>query len=153
MGASLKRVGKGKLEGRLAKIRHAVFGKSVVAGYIDGVTPSDVIYKAYVNEYGMSSSRGFPIPPRPFVKMSVPIMMAELSKGGGIPFELDSVDGYLEASGMVMEECIRKSIDAGGFTPNAPYTLKRKSGSQPLVDTGEMKSMATHQVRQEEVPF
>jgi hypothetical protein len=152
MGASLKRVGKGRLAKRLDAIRHAVFGKSVVAGYIEGVSHPDVIYKAYVNEYGMTSSGGMPIPPRPFVKMSVPIMMENLApmiKN----FDMNDIDACMEEYGVVMADGIRMSIDAGGFAANAPYTLKRKSGTQPLVDTGEMKDGATYQVRQEEVPF
>jgi len=152
MGATLQNLRRGALAKRLAKIRAAVWGKSVVAGYIDGVSSNDALYRAYVNEYGMESSGGAPIPPRPFVRYSVPLMTHELSKGVH-NFELENVDEFLDASGAVMADCIRTIIDAGGFKKNAKYTLKRKSGTQPLVDTGEMYEQATHQVRTEEVPF
>jgi hypothetical protein len=152
MGATLNNLRRGALAKRLAKIRNAVWGKSVVAGYIEGVSSNDAVYKAYVNEYGLESSRGVPIPPRPFVRYSVPLMTHELSKGVH-NFELENVDEYLNASGVVMADCIREIIDAGGFKPNADYTLKRKSGTKPLVDTGEMHEQAKHQVRTEEVPF
>jgi hypothetical protein len=153
MGATLNNLRRGALAKRLAKIRNAVWGKSVVAGYIEGVSSNDAVYKAYQNEWGLESSRGFPIPPRPFVHNSIPIMKSELSKGVGVPFALEFIDRYLDASGAVMADCIRMSIDAGGFKPNADYTLKRKRGTKPLVDTGEMYEQAKHQVRTEEVPF
>ena len=152
MGATLHNLRRGALASRLAKIRHAVYGKSVVAGYIEGVSSNDALYRAYVNEYGMESSGGAPVPARPFVRYSVPLMTHELSKGVH-NFELENVDEYLNASGGVMADCIRTIIDAGGFKKNADYTLKRKSGTQPLVDTGEMYEQAKHQVRTEEVPF
>jgi hypothetical protein len=152
MGATLQNLRRGALARRLAKIRHAVYGKSVVAGYIEGVSSNDALYRAYVNEYGMESSGGAPIPARPFVRYSVPLMAHELSKGVH-NFELENVDEFLDASGVVMADCIRTIIDAGGFKKNADYTLKRKNGTQPLVDTGEMYEQAKHQVRTEEVPF
>jgi hypothetical protein len=154
MGATLNNLRRGALAKRLAKIRNAVWGKSVVAGYIEGVSSNDAVYKAYQNEWGFTSSDlKREVLPRPFVHNSIPIMKSELSKGVGVPFALESIDRYLDASGAVMADCIRMSIDAGGFKPNADYTLKRKSGTKPLVDTGEMYEQAKHQVRTEEVPF
>jgi hypothetical protein len=152
MGASLKITGKGRLARKLDKMRHAVFGKSVVAGYIEGLSNSEEIYKAYVNEYGMTSSGGMRIPPRPFMHRSVPIMIEHLAPMVK-NFNIDEVDACMEEYGVVMAEAIPESIDAGKFAANTQYTLKRKSGTKPLVDTGEMKEGATYQVRQEEVPF
>lgn len=148
MGASLKKAGLGKLEKRLAKIRHAVQGKSVVAGYIDGISSPASIEKAYKNEYGfISTDLKQRVPARPFMHMSVPLMKEALTRGGGIPFDPDSVDGYLAASGMVMEHCIRDSINTGNFVENAGYTIAMKHGDKPLVDSGEMMADAGFQVR------
>jgi hypothetical protein len=153
MGASLKITGKGRLARKLDRMRHAVFGKSVVAGYIEGLSHPDDIYKAYKNEYGfISSDLRRPVPPRPFMHRSVPIMIEHLAPMVK-NFNIDEVDACMEEYGVVMAEAIHESIDAGKFAANTQYTLKRKSGTKPLVDTGEMKEGATYQVRQEEVPF
>jgi len=118
----------------------------VAIGFPVGTNQSS-INKAYANEFGSeeSSDLGQPIPARPFMKHSVPRIKHEavnIASHG----KLEDVTDTLERIGAAGVEAIVDTINMGGFQENSDYTLERKQGTQPLVDSGDMRGDVTFKV-------
>lgn len=116
-----------------------------VPAYPGGASIIDV---AIWNEFGTSGG----ISPRPFMKNATPELQSNFKKrlkeaqphiNAG---DYDVRTAY-EAISVESEGIIRSSIDAGGYAPNAPETIKRKGSAKPLIDTGAMRGHATSKVR------
>jgi hypothetical protein len=133
-------------------MREKVDGLEVVAGFVRGKSSSDSISKAYANEFGsittgrLSTGKESNIPSRPFMQQSLPKMRENIANVV-IGIKAKNLDYKLAQIGDVMAYSIEQSIWTGNFVENAPYTLARKNGDTPLVDTGAMVNDITHEVR------
>jgi hypothetical protein len=99
---------------------------------------------AYLNEYGFSDpEKGINIPERPFMRLTIFReklnwfkMAADIArkqyKGA------ERVEMGLRRLGLKMVQNHKKTIRLGVEPPNAPYTIKKKGSSKPLVDTGQL---------------
>jgi len=56
------------------------------------------------------------------------------------------VETALGLVGEVMADAITQKIITLRTPPNAPYTIKAKGSSNPLVDTGQLKNSITYEV-------
>lgn len=73
-------------------------------------------------------------------------------------------DAMIESAGIIAENAVKKYIDSGNHTPNAPITInggwminkvshkpfkvKGKGSNHPLIDTGSLRSSITHVIRE-----
>lgn len=116
-------------------------------GFQDGSTDESGTLnamKAALNEYGTKN-----IPPRPFFRTMV------ANKSGGWAGDIEKLlkaNDYdatvtLDYMGDKIKGQLVDSIFNGGWLPNKPSTLARKSGTQPLVDTGAMSNSITWVVK------
>lgn len=124
-------------------------GNVVKIGFFEGATYPDgtsVPLVAAINNYG-APSRG--IPPRPFFSN----MIAEKSPSWPSLVEASlKLANYntaeaLDTVGETVKGQLRDSIANGGWAPNAPSTLARKAGTQPLIDTGQLLDSVKHIVK------
>lgn len=109
-------------------------GKTIEAGLFDEENEKKAIW----NEYG--TSRG--IPARPFLRNTLYENEARYANFIA-PFVVQVIEGgtaenISERLGKFMVMSIQRTIAAGGFTPNAPATIRKKGHSKTLIDTGEM---------------
>lgn len=117
-------------------------GKKVRIGF-----PPKVAEYATYNEYGTST-----IPARPFFRTA-------LIYGEGrekvINYALDQISEItqgkdhiqiLNSIGLYCKGRVVSSIKYGGWTPNAPATIKRKGNKPPLIDSGKMISSVEFEV-------
>ena len=103
--------------------------------YPDG-TPVHVA--AMVNEFG-APERG--IPERPAFRQSLRSMLGDLRADlrRGFKAETGGVDRpTAERMGKTAQAHVRASVRNLRNPPNAPATLERKTGANPLVDSGKM---------------
>lgn len=111
--------------------------------YEDGTTVSEV---AAYNELGTST-----IPPRPFMKQSFEKHQRELQAlcddaTNGIA-NGSTTEAELKKLGVGLRGLVQEEIVSGGFTPNAPSTIKKKGSAQPLIDTGFMRQSVNYVVK------
>ena len=111
--------------------------------YEDGTT---IVEVAAYNELGTSN-----IPARPFMSQSFlnheselqhacDAVIAQITDGGSAETALETLGVF--AKGLVQEEIVE-----GGFTPNAPSTIRRKKSDTPLVDTSTMRQSVNYVIR------
>ncbi|MCK5601784.1 hypothetical protein KAR91_07950 [Candidatus Pacearchaeota archaeon] len=53
----------------------------------------------------------------------------------------------LKRLGIFAEGRVKLKINRGPFTPNAPFTIKKKGSSKPLIDTGRMRASIISKVK------
>ena len=111
------------------------FGYIDDAAYDDGTRIADV---AAINEFG-APERGIPERPafRRALQQMLPDLRRELRRG------FDARKGYVdrptvERIGKVAQGQVKASILNLLLPANAPATLERKTGANPLVDSGKM---------------
>lgn len=109
----------------------------------------------YVHEFGVPEKN---IPARPFLipgidaaKKRVASILANGAKKalGG---DKDAVDQALTKAGIVGEISVKNRIDEGPFVPLSPRTLaerrrRGRTGTKPLIDTGQLLKSVTSVVR------
>ncbi len=102
---------------------------------------------ATIHEFGLGN-----VPERSFLRAWADENVEEIKKDlGGIGIAV--VEGKLTAEqglerfGVLAVGQIQKRIVAGIEPPLAPATIKRKGSSTPLVDTGQLKSAITYEVK------
>jgi hypothetical protein len=114
--------------------------------YDDGTSVAEV---AAYNELGTSD-----IPARPFMKQSFEKHEKELqtacdqlnaSLAAG-----QTAERVLDALGVFVKGLVQDEIVEGGFTPNAPSTIKKKGSEQPLIDTAHMRQTVNYVVKKAE---
>lgn len=119
----------------------------VHVGFPSGDSDSDIVARAIWNHFG--TSRG--IPARPFMfnairgnkrninrflkKVAPDILKGEMS-----------TTTALSQLGILTQGYIQEEITALRSPPNAESTIRRKSSSNPLIDTGEMRGAVTYKV-------
>ena len=156
-----KLTGGDKLAAALKEMAEKVKNPGTLSvGFQDGSTDEKGVsnaFKAAMNEYGgQMSDYGTatthykaPTPPRPFFRT----MVAEKSgTWAGDIEKLLKANDYdatvtLDYMGDKIKGQLVDSIFNGGWVPNKPSTLKRKAGTQPLVDTGAMSNSVTWVVK------
>ena len=132
-----------KLEAALKAMAEKVSNPGTLSvGFQDGSSGTDGVLnamKAAINNYG-APSRG-----RPFFSN----MVADKSGGWADDiakllkeYDYDATK-TLEDMGDMIKGQLVDSILNGGWAPNAPSTLKRKKGKQPLVEFGDMVRSVT----------
>ena len=55
-------------------------------------------------------------------------------------------DAFFDRIGELLVESVKEYVYSGFLIPNAPYTLSRKEGEQPLVDSGSLLNSLTYRV-------
>lgn len=130
---------KKKLEKRLnAKLQLEV-GFFSTAKYSTGEYVAQV---AYWNEYGTTLS-----PPRPFFRNAIKDKSKEwLELFRDTQFQTKDIYKSLSVVGTVAKDDIATSITDLSSPPNAPYTIKQKGSSNPLIDTGVMRNSVTYEI-------
>lgn len=101
------------------------------------------IMKAIWNEFGTRR-----IPARPFVRTSwrnnrnkyLAMCRADAKQ---IFAGTMTVQRSLNRIGVIAQGDMQMSVTTGGWTPNAPSTIRRKGSSRPLIDTGKMRQSIT----------
>jgi len=91
------------------------------------------------------------IPPRPFMRNSVDSNEGVI-KGNCLKVAEAVVNGMsaeqaLDILGNMQKGLIQDSIESGGYTPNAPSTIRKKGSSTPLIDTGLMRQSVNYVVQ------
>ena len=111
--------------------------------YDDGITVAQV---AAYNELGTST-----IPPRPFMQQSFEKHQSELQSlcdvaTNGIA-NGSTTEAELNKLGVGLKGLVQDEIVGGGFTPNAPSTIRKKGSAQPLIDTGYMRQTVNYVIK------
>lgn len=130
---------KKKLEKRLnAKLQLEV-GFFESAKYSDGKHVAQV---AHDNEFGTST-----IPPRPFFRNAIKDKSKEwLELFRDTQFKTKDMLKTLGIVGTIAKDDIATSITDLSSPPNAPYTVKQKGSSNPLIDTGLMRNSVSYEI-------
>ena len=130
--------------------------KRVKVGFPAGEASSDIIMRAIWNHYGTAGGAsgggwGGPIPPRPFLLNSVrknrsKYLTAMRSSAAQIIRGRSSLSEVLTKLGIVGQGDVQQEITDLRTPPNSPVTIRLKGSSNPLIDTGEMRSKVTCKV-------
>lgn len=130
---------------RLRRELDATGDKEVVVGIQQGSVNDGLQVAQYAtwNEFGTST-----IPSRPFMRNYFDSSVDGLTRFtvNGIAKVLtgrSTLNQFFNAAGARMVSGVKKSINSGGWTPNAPYTIAKKGSSKPLIDTGVMLNSVT----------
>ena len=110
----------------------------------------DMIDVVMFNEFGTSK-----IPARPFLKNSVDMYEKEIDAftKAQIKEALESgasSEDLLKRFGAFHVGLIQRAILEGDYTPNAPYTIKKKGSSKPLIDTSQMLQSPHYMIRKDD---
>lgn len=122
--------------------------RQVKVGFPAGKVSGDVVNRAIWNHYG--TSRG--IPSRPFLLNAIrknrrKYIEALKTSGAKILRGEATLDQTMSKLGILAQGDIQQEITNLRTPPNAPSTIKAKGSSNPLIDTGEMRSKVTWQVK------
>lgn len=139
---------------RVVRRRHIKLPKSidgprkVKVGFPAGKSSTDIVNRAVWNHYG--TSRG--IPARPFLLNAIrknrrKYLEAMKTAGAKILRGEASLDQTMRKLGIMAQGDIQDEITNLRTPPNAPSTIAAKGSSNPLIDTGEMRSKVTWEVK------
>lgn len=132
------------------KLPQSISGpRRVKVGFPAGKVSGDVVSRAIWNHYG--TSRG--IPSRPFLLNAVrsnrsKYLSALKSSGAAILRGEATLHQTMMKLGIMAQGDVQQEITNLRTPPNAPATIKAKGSSNPLIDTGEMRSKVTWKVDQ-----
>lgn len=123
--------------------------RQVKVGFPAGLVDGAVVDRAIWNHYG--TSRG--IPSRPFLLNAIrknrrKYIEALKTSGAKILRGEATLDQTMSKLGILAQGDIQQEITNLRTPPNAPSTIRAKGSSNPLIDTGEMRSKVTWQVKQ-----
>lgn len=146
----------GDAERILNRIRQGLAGpKTVKVGFPSG-TGADIVMRAVWSEFGTAGGAsgggwGGPSPERPFFRNAMregkPRYKRFLaSEARKILAGRSEMRTALNRLGLVAVSDVQESITALSSPPNSPVTIARKGSSNPLIDTGEMRSRVVHKV-------
>lgn len=119
----------------------------VKVGFPSGLVNGDVVDRAIWNHYG--TSRG--IPSRPFLLNAMranrrKYLQAMRTSAPKILRGEVTLLEVLRKLGILAQGDVQKEITDLRTPPNAPSTIAAKGSSNPLIDTGEMRSKVTWKV-------
>ena len=108
-----------------------------------------------IAEFGTAPGVRPAIPARPFLRQSFegskrrPFLDAGTRLLGMIAVGQMSTKIALERLGTMGASAVKDEITAPSpaFVPNAPFTIRKKKSSHPLIDTGAMRAAVTYKVR------
>ena len=115
----------------------------------------EVLTKGIVNEFGTTTAgrnRNITIPSRSFIRSTYNKQYKNVSRRFGQVFKSISKDSgslmsKLRLIGLEQEREIKKTMTDLRSPKNAPSTIKKKGSSNPLIDTGELRSKITSEVK------
>ena len=116
------------------------------AGSYAGGGRANLVDIGTFNEFGTKT-----IPERPFMRQSFEKNIAAIRKRfdslvGEIYVGRTDTEGALHEIGERHKGEIQGEIVSGGWTPNAPSTIRKKGSSKPLIDTGAMRQAINYEV-------
>jgi hypothetical protein len=122
--------------------------RQVKVGFPAGMVDSPVINRAIWNHYG--TSRG--IPARPFLTNAIrnnrsAYLAAMKTSGAKILRGETDLETVMRKLGVKAQGDIQQEITNLRDPPNTVATIEAKGSSNPLIDTGEMRSKVTWQVK------
>ena len=122
--------------------------RQVKVGFPAGKVDGPVVNRAIWNHYG--TSRG--IPSRPFLLNAIrknrrEYLEAMKTAGAKILRGEATLDQTMRKLGILAQGDIQQEITDLRDHPNAPATIRAKGSSNPLIDTGEMRSKVTWEVK------
>lgn len=122
--------------------------RQVKVGFPAGKVDGPVVDRAIWNHYG--TSRG--IPSRPFLLNAIrknrsKYLEAMKTAGAKILRGEATLEQTMRKLGILAQGDIQQEITDLRDPPNAPATIAAKGSSNPLIDTGEMRSKVTWQVK------
>ncbi len=131
-----------KMEGAYVKV-----GVLSDAGTYDEGGKANLVDIATWNEYGTSKG----IPARPFMGQTFDKNQQQTHEALGNEYGLildgkANANGALKTVGVWYKGEIQKTFTEGEFEPNAPSTIAKKGSSQPLIDTGRLRSSINFEV-------
>lgn len=115
----------------------------------DGVSVVDV---ATWNEFGVIVNGKVHIPERPFLRGTIDKKHRQITQFAqteilGVAAGKKSPDDAYERVGLFTVSAVQERI-ADGIPPvNADSTIERKGSDKPLIDTGQLRSSITHEVK------
>lgn len=125
---------------------------TVKVGFPAGKVEGDIVSRAIWNHYGTSGGGwGGPIPARPFLLNAVranrrKYLRAMATSASKLVRGETSLDTVLNKLGIVAQGDVQSEITNLKSPPNSPVTVRLKGSSNPLIDTGEMRSKVTYKV-------
>ena len=114
-----------------------------------------VLTKAIVNEFGTTKAgknNNIVIPERSFIRSTYNKQYKKVGKRFNQIFVSISKGNFniipkLKLIGLEQETETKKTITDMKTPENAPSTIAKKGSSNPLIDTGEMRSKVSHEVK------
>lgn len=127
------------------KKKLGVKAPKVTAGFYQGALYDDgtpIAQVAFINEFG-----GDNIPPRPFMRRTLKENQKKWKKIVGEKIE-DNFDIVASAKYVanIIKGDIQEMITELKTPPNAPSTIAKKKSSNPLIDTGTMRTAIQYKV-------
>lgn len=124
--------------------------KKVVVGFFAKVG-DEVLTKATVNEFGARNGN-IVIPERSFVRSTYNKNYKKVARrfsrvARSISNGKYDVERMLKLIGLEQEAAMKKTLTDLRYPPNAESTIKKKRSTNPLIDTGEMRSKISSEVR------
>lgn len=127
--------------------------QKVKVGFPAGGSSASNIQKALWNHFGTKGGAsgggwGGPIPERPFLSNAMRDNRNKYREGMQTAARAILAGNYdmrtaLDRLGTLAQSDVQNEITALNTPPNAPATILRKGSSNPLIDTGEMRSSVT----------
>lgn len=126
--------------------------------------PPRLIDIAVWNHFGVHTGKRR-VPARPFItqpydthkerygmyldKMARAVVdqLVKNARGTGAQPAQNEVNARLKRLGLMVVGNIQQDIADRKFTPNAPYTIKRKGSSTPLIDNGQLRRSIDFELR------
>lgn len=108
--------------------------------------PVPVAAVAAWNEFGTKDGR---VPERPFIRQAIKGAdkdLIEVLKENIDPLDMVLTRQTAGKMGQVMVGRIQRSITTLRTPPNAPATIRKKSSSNPLIDTGTLRQSVTYKI-------
>lgn len=135
--------------------------KEVLVGIPDvaaGRDDADAISNAEIGYLMETGSPTQNIPPRPHLVPGVEAARDKIARRmengakAALSGKATDADATLTAVGIVAENAVETQITDGPFTPLSPKTIakrkaKGRTGTKPLIDTGQYRRAITHVVR------
>jgi len=140
--------------GLLDRIQRSLSGpKQVKVGLPNGEAAGDIIKIGIYNHFGTKGGAsgggwGGPIPERPFLANAMRDNKGKYREGmqtaarAILAGEYD-MRGALSKLGVLAQGDVQAEITALSTPPNSPVTIALKGSSNPLIDSGEMRSSVT----------
>ena len=104
----------------------------------EGETFAEIAIK---NHFGSGN-----IPARPFLDVGVETVIPEIKRACESELAKGNPIKALERMGRIAVGGVQKYMTDLQYPPNAPYTIKQKGSSNPLIDTGALRANITSEI-------